>query len=60
MPQRPGPATPQGRPLALPNPSDELLLEMMSVTLGETIPAEYAAIIRHELQLAPRAEARGQ
>ena len=46
-----------GRPLALPNPSDELLLEMMSVTLGETIPAEYAAIIRHELQLAPRAEA---
>ncbi|MES2492416.1 MAG: NAD(P)/FAD-dependent oxidoreductase [Pseudomonadota bacterium] len=41
-----------GRPLAIPNPSDELLLEMMSVTLGEQIPAEYAPIIRHELGLA--------
>ncbi len=45
-----------GRPLALPNPSDELLLEMMSVTLGETIPSEYASIVRHELQLSPAAE----
>lgn len=42
-----------GKPPFLPNPSDDLLLEMMSVTLGERIPAEYASIIRHELQLAP-------
>jgi len=46
-----------GKPLALPNPSDELLLEMMSVTLGETIPGEYAPIVRHELQLMPRTKA---
>ena len=46
----------KGRPLALPNPSDALLLEMMSVTLGEKIPSEYAPIIRHELRLSPRTE----
>lgn len=45
-----------GRPLAIPEPTDELLLEMMSVTLGEKIPSEYASIVRHELQLTPRAE----
>ncbi|WP_068073617.1 flavin-containing monooxygenase [Novosphingobium lentum] len=45
-----------GRPLAMPNPSDDLLLEMMSVTLGETIPSEYASIIRHELRLSPLPE----
>ncbi len=42
-----------GKPPALPNPDDALLLEMMSVTLGEQIPAEYASMIRHELGLAP-------
>ena len=41
-----------GRPPALPNPSDDLLLDMMSVTLGEIIPSEYAPIIRHELGLS--------
>ena len=45
-----------GQPLAMPNPSDDLLLEMMSVTLGENIPAEYAPIIRHELRLSPQPE----
>ena len=45
-----------GRPLAMPNPSDNLLLEMMSVTLGENIPSEYAPIIRHELRLSPNHE----
>ncbi len=45
-----------GRPLAMPNPSDDLLLEMMSVTLGENIPAEYAPIIRHELRLSSQPE----
>ncbi|MEO0031568.1 MAG: hypothetical protein RIS94_1326 [Pseudomonadota bacterium] len=42
-----------GKPLAMPNPSDDLLLKMMGVTLGERIPDEYAAIVRHELQLLP-------
>lgn len=42
-----------GKEPALPNPDDALLLEMMSVTLGEQIPAEYASMIRHELGLAP-------
>ena len=42
-----------GRPPALPNPSDDLLLEMMSVTLGEKIPPQYASMIRHELRLSP-------
>lgn len=41
-----------GAPVALPDPGDELLLEMMSATLGETIPATYVPMIRHELGLA--------
>jgi 4-hydroxyacetophenone monooxygenase len=40
-----------GKPMALPNPSDELLVEMMSTSLGEKIPARYAPMIRHELGL---------
>ena len=40
-----------GRPAALLKPSDALLQEMMSVTLGDVIPADYAPMIRHELQL---------
>ena len=46
-----------GAPMALPNPSDELLLEMMSVSLGDGIPAGYAAMIRHDLDLPPAAAA---
>ncbi|HAN69348.1 MAG TPA: hypothetical protein DCQ70_12725, partial [Halieaceae bacterium] len=38
-----------GRSMAMPEPSDELLVEMMSVSLGEEIPLEYAPMIRHEL-----------
>lgn len=45
-----------GHPLAMPIPDDDLLLEMMSVTLGEQIPAEYAAIIRDGLHLLPPRE----
>lgn len=41
-----------GRPLAVPVPSDDLLVEMMSVSLGETIPPEYAPMIAHELGVA--------
>ncbi|AOW25330.1 hypothetical protein AVM11_16280 [Sphingomonas melonis TY] len=40
-----------GRAPALPVPDDALLVRMMSVSLGEAIPAGYAAMIRHELQL---------
>lgn len=42
-----------GRPPALPNPSDNLLVEMMSVSLGEQVPPEYAPMIRRDLQLPP-------
>ncbi|MFO7552498.1 MAG: NAD(P)/FAD-dependent oxidoreductase [Haliea sp.] len=41
-----------GGSLALPDPSDELLVRMMSASLGEEIPLEYAPMIRHELGLA--------
>lgn len=40
-----------GRPVALTDPSDALLVEMMSVSLGEIISADYAPMIRHELGL---------
>lgn len=40
-----------GRPAAMPDPADALLVEMMSVSLGENISADYAPMIRHELQL---------
>ncbi len=43
----------EGVPVALPDPGDELLLEMMGATLGETIPTAYVPMIRHELGLAP-------
>lgn len=42
--------------VALANPSDELLVEMMSVALGEEIPARYGAMIRSELELDARVE----
>ena len=40
-----------GSPAALPEPPGELLREMMSVSLGEDIPADYIPMIRHELGL---------
>jgi 4-hydroxyacetophenone monooxygenase len=46
-----------GRPMALPNPSAEMLIEMMSVSLGETVPADYAPMIRRDLALEPSATA---
>lgn len=42
-----------GRPPALPNPPDSLLLEMMSVSLGEQVPPSYAPMIRRDLELPP-------
>jgi 4-hydroxyacetophenone monooxygenase len=40
-----------GKAPALLSPSDELLVEMMGVSLGETIPPEYGLMIREELAL---------
>ena len=42
-----------GTPPSLPNPDDALLCKMMGVSLGETIPLDYAPMIRHELALPP-------
>jgi 4-hydroxyacetophenone monooxygenase len=42
-----------GRPLAIPAPSDELLLEMLSVSLGEPVPAGYAEMMRQEFDDTP-------
>jgi 4-hydroxyacetophenone monooxygenase len=45
-----------GRPVALPDPSDELLVRMLSVSMGEEVPPEYGPMIAWELGL-PRAMA---
>ncbi|GAC1601557.1 MAG: NAD(P)/FAD-dependent oxidoreductase [Acidimicrobiales bacterium] len=42
-----------GRPLAIPVPDDALLVEMMSVSLGEDVDAEYATMIAEELGMRP-------
>ena len=42
-----------GRPLAMPNPSDAQLLELMGISLGDEIPAAYAPMIRRDLELPP-------
>lgn len=34
-----------GKPLAIPEPSDELLVEMLSTSIGESIPAEYGPML---------------
>jgi 4-hydroxyacetophenone monooxygenase len=40
-----------GKPIAIAHPSEELLITMMGVTMGETIPPEYAPMIAGELGL---------
>lgn len=48
------------RPLAVPVPSDELMVEMLSVSVGEQVPAEYASMIAQRVdppKAAPRAAA---
>jgi 4-hydroxyacetophenone monooxygenase len=37
----------------LANPSDEVLIEMMSISLGEEVPRDYAPMIRNDLSLSP-------
>lgn len=41
-----------GKGPALPNPTDELLVEMMSTSLGEVVPQSYAPMIRRDLALS--------
>ncbi|WP_104197242.1 NAD(P)/FAD-dependent oxidoreductase [Cryobacterium sp. M15] len=46
----------RGREPQIPAPSPELLIRMLSVSMGEDVPAEYAEMMSHELGLdkAPR------
>jgi 4-hydroxyacetophenone monooxygenase len=44
----------EGEPPALFEASDDLLIEMMTVCMGEDVPADYAPIIRDEIELAHR------
>lgn len=37
----------------LANPSDELLTEMMTISLGEEVPGDYAPMIHNDLSLPP-------
>ncbi len=39
-----------GRQPAIARPAPELLVEMMSISLGEPIPPEYAGMIQHDLE----------
>ena len=43
-----------GVPPALPDPDDAMLMDMMRVSLGEEIPAAYAAMVRQDLGLGPK------
>ena len=45
-----------GKPPVLAMPSDDVLVEMMSVSLGEQVPADYAPMIRNDLFVAPALE----
>ncbi len=42
-----------GRPMAIPDPSPELVTEMLSVAMGEPVAAEYGPMMRAQLRLAP-------
>ncbi|MBV9817392.1 MAG: NAD(P)/FAD-dependent oxidoreductase [Solirubrobacterales bacterium] len=41
-----------GRPPALPEPSPELLVRMLAVSMGEPVPPEYGPLIAQELTVA--------
>lgn len=41
-----------GRPVALPEPSEDLLVRMLSVSMGEPVPPEYGPMIADELRVA--------
>lgn len=42
-----------GRPVAIPEPSSELLVEMLSCAMGEPVPTEYGSMIAAQLGTAP-------
>ena len=46
-----------GAPLAIAEPSEALLVKMLSVSMGEKIPDEYGPMLRHVLGLVPEHEA---
>ena len=46
-----------GAPVAIPEPSEALLVRMLSVSMGEEIPSEYGPMLRHVLGLVPEREA---
>ena len=41
----------EGRPLAIPRPTARQLIRMLSVSMGEPVPMEYADMMTHELGL---------
>jgi 4-hydroxyacetophenone monooxygenase len=45
-----------GRPVAIPEPSSELLVEMLSCAMGERVPSEYGPMIAAQLGLEPFTE----
>ncbi len=45
-----------GEPPKLADPSDDMLIEMMSVTIGEPVPPAYAAMVRQDLALGDPVE----
>ncbi|MDX6286692.1 MAG: 4-hydroxyacetophenone monooxygenase [Frankiales bacterium] len=44
----------EGQPPALLDASDELIIEMMTICMGEVVPLDYAPIIKEEIELAHR------
>jgi 4-hydroxyacetophenone monooxygenase len=40
----------EGRPVAIPHPSDELLVEMLACAMAERVPDEYGPMIRAQLR----------
>ena len=45
-----------GKPIALPRPSDRELVEMLGVAAGETVPEEYGPMIAEDLGLQPEGD----
>lgn len=45
-----------GKPVALPDPGEDLLTRMLSVAMGESIPDEYGPMIADDLGIATRGE----
>jgi 4-hydroxyacetophenone monooxygenase len=43
-----------GKPTAIPEPADDLIVRMLSASMGEPIPTEYGPMLAEELGLGPR------